>query len=140
MKFLFRWVFLTLSLLCLANARIAMQVPFRPIHIATAGTSWTKIVGRPALRISSATSKTYASKAIQVGIESRMREYGYTTAVGITLDVAGRIRSIQEACQEVAANSGLLVAQSTLRNEFCPVRVDDRFECAEGISRFEDVD
>ena len=68
-----------------------------------------------------------------------MREYGYTTAVGIALDVAGRIRSIQEACQEVAVNSGLLVAQSTLRNEFCPVRVDDRFECAEGISRFEDV-
>ena len=69
-----------------------------------------------------------------------MREYGYTTAIGIALDVAGRIRSIQEACQEVAANSGLLVAQSTLQNEFCPVRVDDRFECAEGISRFEDVD
>ena len=69
-----------------------------------------------------------------------MREYGYTTAVGIALDVAGRIRSIQEACQEVAANSGLLVAQSTLQNEFCPVWVDDRFECAEDISRFEDVD
>ena len=69
-----------------------------------------------------------------------MREYGYTTAVGIALDVAGRIRSIQEACQEVAANSGLLVAQSTLQSEFCPVRVDDRFECAEDISRFEDVD
>ena len=117
-----------------------MQVPFRPIHIATAGTSWTKIVGHPALGISSATSKTYASKAIQVGIESRMREYGYTTAVGIALDVAGQIRSIQEACQEVAVNSGLLVAQSTLQNEFCPVRVDDQFECVEGISRFEDVD
>ena len=102
-----------------------MQVPFRPIHITTAGTSWTKIVGHPALGISSATSKTYASKAIQVRIESRMREYGYTTAVGIALDMAGRIRSIQEACQEVAVNSGLLVAQSTLRNEFCPVRVDD---------------
>ena len=69
-----------------------------------------------------------------------MREYRYTTAVGIALDVAGQIRSIQEACQEVAVNSGLLVAQSTLRNEFCPVRVDDRFECVEGISRFEDVD
>ena len=68
-----------------------------------------------------------------------MREYGYTTVVGIALDVAGRIRSIQEACQEVAANSGLLVAQSTLWNEFCPVRVDDRFECAEDMSRFEDV-
>ena len=69
-----------------------------------------------------------------------MREYGYTTAVGIALDVAGRIRSIQEACQEVAANSGLLVAQSTLQSGFCPVRVDDRFECAEDLSRFEDVD
>ena len=89
MKFLFGWVFLILSLLCLANARIATQVPFRPICIATAGTSWTKIVGRPVLGISSATSKTYASKAIQVRIESRMREYGYTTAVGIALDVAG---------------------------------------------------
>ena len=98
------------------------------------------IVGHPVLGISSATSKTYASKAIQVGIESRMREYGYTTAVGIALNVAGRIRSIQEACQEVAANLGLLVAQSTLRNEFCPVRVDDRFECAEDLSRFEDID
>ena len=140
MKFLFRWVFLTLSLLYLANARIAMQVPFHPIYIATAGTSWAKIVGRPVLGISSATSKTYANKAIQVGIESRMREYRYTTAVWIALDVAGRIRSIQEACQEVVANSGLLVAQSALWNEFCPVRVDNRFECVEGISRFEDVD
>ena len=54
-----------------------------------------------------------------------MREYGYNTTLEVALDVAGRIRSIQEACQEVAANSGLLVAQSTLRNEFCPVRVDD---------------
>ena len=89
MKFLFGWVFLTLSLLYLTNARIAMQVPFCPIRIATAGTSWTKIVGRPVLEISSATSKTYANKAVQVGIESRMREYGYTTTVGITLDVAG---------------------------------------------------
>ena len=53
-----------------------------------------------------------------------MREYGYTPAVRIALDVAGRIRSIQEACQEVAANSGLLVAQSTLQNKFCLVRVD----------------
>ena len=69
-----------------------------------------------------------------------MREYGYTTAVGIALNVAGRIRSIQEACQEVAVNLGLLVAQSTLWNEFCPVWVDNRFECAEGILRFEDVD
>ena len=125
MKFLFRWVFLTLSLSYLANVHIATQVPFRPIHIATAGTSWAKIVGRPVPGISSAISKTYANKAIQVGIGSRMREYGYTTAVGIALDVAGRIRSIQEACQEVAANSGLLVAQSTLQNEFCPVQVDD---------------
>ena len=81
-----------------------------------------------------------ANKAIQVGIKSRMREYGYTTAVRIALDVAGRIRSIQEACQEVVANSGLLVAQSTLRNEFCPVQVDDRFECTEDMSRFEGVD
>ena len=69
-----------------------------------------------------------------------MREYGYSTVVEIALDVAGRIRSIQEACQEVAANLGLLVAQSTLRNEFCPVRVGDRFKCAEDMSRFEDVD
>ena len=120
--------------------RSATQVPFRPIRIATAGSSWDKIVGHPVLGTSFVTSKTYVNKAVQVGIESRMREYGYTTAVGIALDVAGRIRSIQEACQEVAANSGLLVAQSTLQNEFCPVRVDDRFECAEGISRFEDVD
>ena len=140
MKFLFGWVFLTLLLLCLANVRIATQVPFRPIRIATVGTSWARIVGHPAPGISSAISKTYANKAIQVRIELRMREYGYTTVVGIALDVAGQIRSIQEACQEVAANLGLLVAQSTLQNEFCPVQVDDRFECAEGISRFEDVD
>ena len=140
MKFLFGWVFLILSLLCLANARIATQVRFPPICIAIASTSWTKIVRRPALGISSVTSKTYTSKAIQVGIKSRMREYGYTPAVRIALDVAGRIRSIQEACQEVVVNSGLLVAQSTLRNEFCPVRVDDRFECTEDISRFEGVD
>ena len=92
MKFLFGWVFLILSLLCPANARIATQVPFRPIRITTAGTSWTKIVGRPALGISSVTSKTYASKAIQVGIESRMREYRYTTTVRIALNVAGRIQ------------------------------------------------
>ena len=98
MKFLFGWVFLILLLSCLANARIAMQVPFCPIRITTAGTSWTKIVGHPVLGISSAISKTYANKAIQVGIELRMREYRYTTAVGITLDMAGRIRSIQEAC------------------------------------------
>ena len=87
--------------------------------------SWTRIVGRPVLGISSATYKNYANKAIQVGVESRMREYGYNTALEVALDVAGRIRSIQEACQEVTANSGLLVAQSTLWNEFCPVRVDD---------------
>ena len=129
-----------LSLLCLANVRIATQVPFHPIRIATAGTSWTRIVGRPALGISSATFKTYASKAIQVGIESKMREYRYNTAIEIALDVVGRIRFIQEAYQEVAANLGLLVAQSTLQNEFCPVRVDNQFECAEDMSRFEDVD
>ena len=139
-KFLFRWVFLILSLSCLANAHIAMQVPFHPIHIATAGTSWTRIVGHPALGISSATYKTYANKAIQVGVESRMREYGYNTVVEITLDVAGQIKFIQEACQEVVANSGLLVAQSTLQSKFCPVRVDDQFKCTEDISRFEDVD
>ena len=129
-----------LLLLCLANAHIATQVPFHPIHIATAGTSWTRIVGRPVLGISSATYKTYADKAIQVGVESRMKEYGYSTTVEIALDVAGRIKFIQEACQEVVANSGLLVAQSTLQSEFCPVQVDDRFECTEDMSRFEDVD
>ena len=123
-KFLFGWVFLILSLLCLANACIATQVPFHPIHIATAGMSWTRIVGRPALGISSATYKTYTNKAIQVGVESRMREYGYNTAVEIALDVVGQIRFIQEACQEVTANLGLLVAQSTLQNKFCLVRVD----------------
>ena len=69
-----------------------------------------------------------------------MREYGYNTVIKIALDVVGQIRFIREACQEVAANSGLLVAQSTLQNEFCPVRVDDQFECAEDMSRFEDVD
>ena len=120
--------------------RSTTQVPFRPIRIATAGTSWAKIVGRPVLGTSFATSKTYTNKAIQVGIESRMREYEYTTAVEIALDVAGRIRFIQEACQEVAANSGLLVAQSTLQSKFCLVQVDDRFECAEDLSRFEDID
>ena len=125
MKFLFRWVFLILSLLCLANARIATQVPFHPIRIATAGMSWTKIIRRPALGISSATFKNYANKAIQVGVESRMKEYGYSTTVEIALNVAGRIKFIQEACQEVVANSSLLVAQSTLQSEFCPVRVDD---------------
>ena len=87
-----------LSLLCLTNVRIATQVPFHPIRIATAGTSWTRIIGRPALGISSATFKTYASKAIQVGIKSRMREYGYNTVVEIALNVVGRIRFIQEAC------------------------------------------
>ena len=139
-KFLFGWVFLILSLSCPANVRIATQVPFHPICIATAGTSWTRIIGRPALGISSATYKSYANKAIQVGVKSRMREYGYNTAVEIGLDVAGQIRFIQEACQEVTANLSLLVAQSTLQSGFCPVRVDDRFECAEDMSRFEDVD
>ena len=112
MKFFFGWVFLILLLLCLANARTATQVPFHPIHIATAGTSWTRIVRHPALGISSATYKSYANKAIQVGVELRMREYGYNTTVEIALNVAGRIRFIQEACQEVTANLGLLVAQS----------------------------
>ena len=140
MKFLFGWVFLTVSLLYPANTRIVTQVPFHPICIATVSTSWAKIVERPVLGTSFATSKTYANKAVQVRIESRMREYGYTTAVRIALDVAGQIRSIQEACHEVAANSGLLVAQSTLQSEFCLVRVDDRFECAEDLSRFEDID
>ena len=121
MKFLFRWVFLILSLSYLINTPFATQVPFYPIRIATAGSSWTRIFRRPALGISSATFKTFANKAVQVGIKSRMREYGYNTAVEIALDVAGQIRFIQEACQEVAANSGLLVAQSTLQNEFCPV-------------------
>ena len=93
--------------------------------IATVGMSWTRIVGRPVLRISSATYKNYANKAIQVGVESRMREYGYNTVLEVALDVAGQIRSIQEACQEVMANSGLLVARSTLRNKFCLVQVDD---------------
>ena len=102
--------------------------------------SWTRIIGHPALRISSATFKNYANKAIQVGVESRMKEYGYSTTVEIALNVAGRIKFIQEACQEVVVNSSLLVAQSTLQSKFCPVRVDDRFECAEDMSRFEDVD
>ena len=140
MKFFFGWVFLILLLLCLANVRTATQVPFHPICIATAGTSWTRIVRRPALGISSATYKSYANKAIQVGVESRMREYGYNTAVEIGLDMAGQIRFIQEAYQEVVVNSSLLVAQSTLQSEFCPVRVDDQFECVEDMSRFEDVD
>ena len=87
--------------------------------------SWTRTVGYPVLGISSAIYKSYTNKAIQVRVESRMREYGCSTTVEIALDVAGGIRSIQEACQEVAANSGLLVAQSTLRNGFCLVRVDD---------------
>ena len=65
------------SLLYPANARIITQVPFRPIRITTAGTSLAKIVGCPVLETSFATSKTYANKVIQVGIESRMREYGY---------------------------------------------------------------
>ena len=69
-----------------------------------------------------------------------MREYGYNTAVEIGLNMAGRIRFIQEAYQEVVVNSSLLVAQSTLQSEFCPVRVNDQFECAEDMSRFEDVD
>ena len=69
-----------------------------------------------------------------------MREYGYSTALKVALNVAGRIRFIQEVCQEVTANSSLLVAQSTLQSEFCPVWVDNQFKCAEGISRFEDVD
>ena len=120
--------------------RIATQVPFHPICTATAGMSWTRIVRRPALGISSTTFKTYANKAIQVRIKSRMKEYGYSTTVEIALNVAGQIRFIQEACQEVAANLGLLVAQSTLRNKFCPVQVDDRLECAGDMSRFEDVD
>ena len=68
------------------------------------------------------------------------REYGYNTMVEIALNVAGRIRFIQEACQEVMVNSSLLVAQSTLQSEFYPVRVDDQFKCAEDMSRFEDVD
>ena len=60
-----------------------------PIHIATAGTSWTRIIRCPVLGISSATYKTYANKAIQVGVELRMREYRYNTTVEIALDVAG---------------------------------------------------
>ena len=104
---------------------IVTQVPFHPIHIATAGTSWTRIIEHPALGISSATFKNYANKAIQVGVELRMKEYGYNTALKVALDVAGQIRFIQEACQEVTANSGLLVAQSTLQSKFCLVRVDD---------------
>ena len=68
-----------------------------------------------------------------------MREYGYNTVVEIALDVAGQIKFIQEACQEVVANLSLLVAQSTLQSEFCPVRVDDQFKCTEDMSRFEDV-
>ena len=91
MKFLFGWVFLILLLLCLANLRIATQVPFRPIHITIAGTSWTRIIGRCVLGISSAIYKTYANNAIQVGVELRMREYGYNTVVEIALDVAGQI-------------------------------------------------
>ena len=138
-KFLFGWVFLMLSLSCLANMCIVMQVPFHPIRIATASTSWTRIVRRPILGISSATFKNYANKAIQVRVESRMKEYGYNTVLEVALDIAGRIRFIQEACQEVTVNSGLLVAQSTLQSEFCLVRVDDRFECMEDTSRFEDV-
>ena len=129
MKFLFGWVFLILSLSYRANVHIVTQVPFHPIRIATVGTSWTRIVRRPALGISSATFKNYANKAIQVGVESRMREYGYNAALEVALNVAGQIRFIQEACQGVAANSSLLVAQSTLHSEFHPVRVDDQFEC-----------
>ena len=69
-----------------------------------------------------------------------MREYRYSNMLEVALDMAGRIRFIQEACQEVAVNSELLVAQSTLQSRFCLVRVDNRFECAEDTSRFEDID
>ena len=87
--------------------------------------SWTRIIRYPVLGTSSTTFKNYANKAIQVGVELRMKEYGYSTAVEIALNVAGRIKFIQEACQEVVANSSLLVAQSTLQSEFCLVQVDD---------------
>ena len=113
-KFLFGWVFLILLLLYLTNVCIVTQVPFRPIRIATFSTSWTRTVGCPALRISSRTSKNYANKAIQVGVELRMREYRYSNMLEVALDMAGQIRYIQEACQEVVVNSELLVAQSTL--------------------------
>ena len=76
--------------LCWRNLGMVKANKIKAGHrIATAGMSWTRIVGHPALGISSATFKNYANKAIQVGVESRMKEYGYSTAVEIALDVAG---------------------------------------------------
>ena len=120
-KFLFRWVSLIVLLLYLVNMPFAMQVPFHPTHIASIDTSWTRTVRLSVLGISSTTSKSYANKVIQVGVESRMREYGYSNVLDVTLDVAGQIRSIQEAHQEVAVTMELLAAQTILQSVFCLV-------------------
>ena len=58
----------------------------------------------------------------------------------VARDVTRQIRFIQEACQEVAANMELLVAQTTLQSVFCLVWVDNQSEFAEDILRFEDID
>ena len=93
-KFLFRWVSLIVLLLYLINTPFTMQVPFHPIHITSIDTSWTRTIRFPVLGISSTTSKSYANKVVQARVESRMREYGYSSVLDVAPDVAEQIRSI----------------------------------------------
>jgi len=84
-----------------------MQVPFHPIRITTVGTSLARIVGHPVL---GTLSETYVEVGVQVELQSRMEAMGYERA----MDIAVRMRSIQEVVGEVGSIAELLATQITL--------------------------
>jgi len=114
-----------------------MQVPFHPIRIATVGTSLARIVGHPARVI---LSRTYVEVGVQVDLRSRMGAMGYERSMDAVLDVAMRMRSIQEVVGEVGSIAELLATQITSPTVFIPGRVTAVSESEEGGERFDEID
>ena len=64
---------------------------------------------------------------------------GYERVMDAVLDVAVRMRSIQEVVGEVGSIAELLVTQITSLTMFIPGRVTDVFESEEGGERFDEI-
>jgi len=103
----------------------------------TIGMSLARIVGRP---VPGTSSRTFADKEVQVDIQVRLEVMGYERAMDAVLDVAVRMRSIQEAVLEVGGIAQLLVAQTTSPTSFVPVRVESLSESEEVGGRLDEID
>lgn len=99
--------------------------------------SLARIVGRP---VPGTSSRTFADKEVQVDIQVRLEVMGYERAMDAVLDVAVRMRSIQEAVLEVGGIAQLLVAQTTSPTSFVPVRVESLSESEEVGGRLDEID